>query len=173
MRCQGKTVQISTFLGNIVEKFKAWPALVIVPNSTITNWVRELARWAPNLRVVPFYGEGKARDVVREFELNHARVQKGTTGAKFHVLVTTYETLITPKELTAVFKRTPRWEVLIVDEGQRCKSSGSFMISNLSHCFFNSEKRQQLVIQKTERAQYGPSNHHDRGTYYFILHLLN
>lgn len=113
---------------------------MIVPNSTITNWVRELTRWAPNLRVVSFYGEGKARDVVREFELNHARVEKGTTGAKFHVLVTTYETLVTPKDLTAVFKRTPRWEVLIVDEGQRRELHKSLMVLNLSERSLNSEK---------------------------------
>lgn len=108
---QGKTVQIATFLGNITTKFNAFPALVVVPNSTITNWVREFERWAPHLRVVPFYGEAKARDVIKKFELYHEKSRPSDTGAKFHVLVTTYEALINPKDFTPVFKKQPRWEV--------------------------------------------------------------
>lgn len=93
--------------------WEAFPALVVVPNSTITNWVREFERWAPNLRVVPFYGEAKSRDVIKNFELKHNASTKkaGTTGAKFHVLVTTYESLLNPKDFGSVFKAQPRWEV--------------------------------------------------------------
>lgn len=108
---QGKTVQVATFLGNIMANFQAFPALVVVPNSTITNWVREFERWAPKLRVVPFYGEAKARDVIKKFELYHDQKRSGETGAKFHVLVTTYEALLNPKDFTPVFKNQPRWEV--------------------------------------------------------------
>ena len=104
-----------------------FPALVVVPNSTVTNWVREFARWAPKLRVVSFYGEAKARDIVKRYELFHSNIESRTTGAKYHVLVTTYDTVSSQKELTAVFKKTPRWEVLIVDEGQRCKWGFSFL----------------------------------------------
>lgn len=99
----------------------AFPCLVVVPNSTITNWVREFARWAPNLRVVPFYGEQKSREIIKKYELQHPVVASGTTGAKYHVLITTYETATSPKDFNAVFKKNPRWEVLVVDEGQRCK----------------------------------------------------
>jgi SNF2 family DNA or RNA helicase len=53
--------------------------------------------------------------------LEHEKKISGTTGAKFHVLVTTYESLNNPKDFTPVFKSIPRWEVLIVDEGQRRK----------------------------------------------------
>ncbi|KAF5388487.1 hypothetical protein D9757_004581 [Collybiopsis confluens] len=108
---QGKTVQIASFIGHIVKNMNAMPALVVVPNSTITNWVREFERWTPNLRVVPFYGEAKAREVIKKFELRHSKVSQGTTGAKFHVLVTTYESITNPKEFGNVFKNQPRWEV--------------------------------------------------------------
>lgn len=108
---QGKTVQMATFIGNIATKWKAFPALVVVPNSTITNWVREFERWAPNLRVVPFYGERKARDIIREFELFHHKVPDKFTNAKFHVLITTYEGITGTKDWGTVFKRQPRWEV--------------------------------------------------------------
>ena len=109
-----------TFIGAIMKLRKAWPALVVVPNSTITNWVREFERWAPNLRVCPFYGEARARDIIKQYELYHWDSIRGTTGAKYHVLVTTYET-ITGKDFTTVFKKSPRWEMLVVDEGQRRK----------------------------------------------------
>ncbi|KAF8640689.1 hypothetical protein AX17_000345 [Amanita inopinata Kibby_2008] len=128
----GKTVQIATFLGNIATKFKAMPALVVVPNSTITNWVREFERWAPNLRVVPFYGEAKAREIIRKFELHHEKPTKGYSNAKFHILVATYESLLNSKDFTHTFKSEPRWEALIVDEGQRLKSDSSLLFKKLN-----------------------------------------
>ncbi|GJJ09860.1 hypothetical protein Clacol_004084 [Clathrus columnatus] len=115
----GKTVQASTFIGHLVKNYQVSPALVIVPNSTLTNWMRELARWAPNVRVVPYYGESKAREIIRHYELYHDDVVDGFTKLKFHVLVTTYEAVI-GREFSSVFKSVPRWELLIVDEAQRC-----------------------------------------------------
>ena len=115
-------MQVVTSLGVLVKEYEACPALVVVPNSTITNWVREFERWAPELRVCPFYGEAKARDVIKAYELYHSgKSVSGTTGAKFHVLVTTYETITNPKEFSSVFKHTSRWEILVIDAGQRCK----------------------------------------------------
>ncbi|TBU49968.1 SNF2 family N-terminal domain-containing protein [Dichomitus squalens] len=127
----GKTVQIVTFIGYIVSAFKCFPALVVVPNSTITNWVREFERWAPKLRVVPFYGDAKAREIIKKYELFHSRPTSGTTGAKYHVLVTTYETITNTKEFGPVFKSTPSWEMLVVDEGQRLKSDASLIFKRL------------------------------------------
>ncbi|CAL1695101.1 unnamed protein product [Somion occarium] len=126
----GKTVQVVTFIGVIMELQKAFPALVVVPNSTITNWVREFERWAPHLRVCPFYGDAKAREIIKKYELWHTEVSKGTTSAMYHVLVTTYET-INGKEFGPVFRQNPRWEVLVVDEGQRLKSDSSLIFRKL------------------------------------------
>lgn len=128
---QGKTVQIVTFLGLLHEKMKVFPSLIVVPNSTITNWVREFSRWAPHLRVVPFYGESTARTIIKRYELFHDNIESGTTGAKFHVLVTTYDTAIVQKELTTLFHKIPRWEVLVVDEGQRCEYIGPYFVSSI------------------------------------------
>ncbi|KAI0936745.1 hypothetical protein AcV5_004808 [Taiwanofungus camphoratus] len=127
----GKTVQIVTFIGHVSSTYKANPTLVVVPNSTISNWVREFERWAPKLRVVPFYGENKAREVIKRYELYHQHPQKGTTGAKYHVLVTTYEMITNAKEFMPVFRSTPRWEILVVDEGQRLKNDSSLIFRKL------------------------------------------
>ncbi|KAL5519231.1 hypothetical protein ACEPAH_914 [Sanghuangporus vaninii] len=128
----GKTVQIITFLGLLHARMGAFPCLVIVPNSTITNWVREFARWAPELRVVPFYGEQKSREIIKQYELEHPVITPGTTGAKYHILVTTYEAVTRAKDFNAVFKKNPRWEVLVVDEGQRLKSDSSLLFRKLN-----------------------------------------
>ncbi|KAF9020320.1 hypothetical protein BDZ89DRAFT_1072318 [Hymenopellis radicata] len=128
----GKTVQIATFIGNVASNWNACPALVVVPNSTITNWVREFERWAPELRVVPFYGEAKARDVIKKYELSHRNKVAGQTSAKFHVLVTTYEALLNPKDFGTVFKSVPRWEILVIDEGQRLKNDESLLFRKLN-----------------------------------------
>ena len=117
-------MQIVSFLGRVIQGWdelwtSAYPALVVVPNSTITNWVREFERWAPNLRVVPFYGDSKAREIIKRYELLHQHATAKTTGAKFHVLVTTYETITNARDVGSSFKAVPRWEVLVVDEGQR------------------------------------------------------
>ncbi|KAJ7071197.1 SNF2 family N-terminal domain-containing protein [Mycena amicta] len=127
----GKTVQIATFIGKIIQDFGVSPALVVVPNSTITNWVREFERWAPKLRVVPFYGEAKSRAIIKEFELLHKGKRKGYMSIKYHVLVTTYDTLI-GRDFSTVFKSLPRWEVLVVDEGQRLKSDASLLFRKLN-----------------------------------------
>uniref|UniRef100_A0A8H7YAC3 Chromatin remodeling factor mit1 n=1 Tax=Psilocybe cubensis TaxID=181762 RepID=A0A8H7YAC3_PSICU len=128
----GKTVQIVSFLGYIAKIMKAFPSLVVVPNSTITNWVREFERWAPNLRVVPFYGEKVARDVLKQYELFHNHTSTDNLKAKFHVLITTYEALVNGKDFTSVFKSQPRWEVLVVDEGQRLKNDNSLLFKKLN-----------------------------------------
>lgn len=118
-------MQIVTFIGCVLQH-EAFPVLVVVPNSTITNWVREFERWAPELRVVPFYGDSKAREILKRFELTHSHFNKRkTTGAKYHVLVTTFEMIINKTEFNPVFKKTPRWEILVVDEGQRRKCSST------------------------------------------------
>ncbi|KAF8519115.1 P-loop containing nucleoside triphosphate hydrolase protein [Hysterangium stoloniferum] len=127
----GKTVQITSFLGHLLGSYEASPTLVIVPNSTITNWLREFDKWAPRLRVVPFNGDAKSRDIIRQYELYHDSVTSGCTNLKFNVLVTTYETLI-GKDFSTVFKRVPRWELLIVDEGQRLKSDSSLLFKRLN-----------------------------------------
>lgn len=107
------------FIALVIKEKGAAPCLIVVPNSTITSWVREFERWAPCLRVVPYYGEAKSREIVRRYELTHDETEPGYTKLKYHVLITTYETITKARDFGAVFKQPPRWEALIVDEGQR------------------------------------------------------
>ena len=48
-------IQIASLIGFLgSQEHKIYPFLVIVPNSTITNWVREFEKWVPHLRVVSY-----------------------------------------------------------------------------------------------------------------------
>lgn len=91
-----------------------FPNLIVVPNSTIANWVREFEAWAPHVRVVMFSGSADSRDIIRDYELYH---ENGRLA--YHVLLATYETMTNPRDFHSIFKSVPRWEVVIVDEGQR------------------------------------------------------
>ncbi|WRT67913.1 uncharacterized protein IL334_004887 [Kwoniella shivajii] len=126
----GKTIQIASVLGYLgSNKYKIYPCLVIVPNSTITNWVREFEKWVPHMRIVPYYGEAASRKIISKYELYHRGMQNKAAGLKAHVVLTTYD-MITGNEFR-VFGNIPRWEVLCVDEGQRLKSDGSLIFNRL------------------------------------------
>jgi chromodomain-helicase-DNA-binding protein 4 len=91
----GKTIQIVSFLAVLFEEQKIWPFLIVVPHSTVPNWFvshfvafkrktdfsrkREIQMWAPNLRVVAYYGSESARKLAVRILLipgapNHANI---------------------------------------------------------------------------------------------------
>lgn len=59
----GKTVQTIAFLAHLWSRACTRPHLVIVPLSTMRNWEREFALWAPQLNVVALSGNADARKV--------------------------------------------------------------------------------------------------------------
>ena len=59
----GKTIQTISFLTALHEEGLAVPHLVVVPLSTLRNWERELATWAPQLSVVVLAGNEASRQV--------------------------------------------------------------------------------------------------------------
>ncbi|CAN4080377.1 unnamed protein product [Withania somnifera] len=128
----GKTISASAFLSSLYTEFNAaLPSLVLVPLSTMPNWLAEFQLWAPHLNVVEYHGTAKARAVIRQFEW-HARVQndlsKRSISYKFNVLLTTYEMVL----VDCTYLRGIPWEVLVVDEGHRLKNAGSKLFSMLN-----------------------------------------
>ncbi|KAF6136542.1 hypothetical protein GIB67_015998 [Kingdonia uniflora] len=128
----GKTVSASAFLSSLYIEFKArLPCLVLVPLSTMPNWLSEFALWAPHLNVVEYHGSAKARSVIRQYEWQSSdphRLNKKTGLYKFNVLLTTYEMVLAD----SFHLRGVPWEVLVVDEGHRLKNSGSKLFSMLN-----------------------------------------
>lgn len=128
----GKTVSAIAFLSSLYFEFKvSLPCLVLVPLSTMPNWLAEFALWAPQVNVVEYHGCAKARAIIRQYEW-HAHdpsgLNKKTEAYKFNVLLTTYEMVLADSS----HLRGVPWEVLVVDEGHRLKNSGSKLFSLLN-----------------------------------------
>lgn len=50
----------------------AGPFLVVVPLSTVPNWIKEFRKWTPQLNALVYVGDSKSREVIRNYEFyNH------------------------------------------------------------------------------------------------------
>ncbi|XP_076912724.1 protein CHROMATIN REMODELING 4-like [Bidens hawaiensis] len=130
----GKTISASAFLSSLYSEFNArLPSLVLVPLSTMPNWMSEFSVWAPHLNVVEYHGCATARALMRQFEWHANDAQnntknKKTSSYKFNVLLTTYEMVLADSSHLCGIP----WEVLVVDEGHRLKNSSSKLFSLLN-----------------------------------------
>ncbi|KNA15017.1 hypothetical protein SOVF_102070 [Spinacia oleracea] len=132
----GKTVSACAFMASLYFEFKVkLPCLVLVPLSTMPNWMAEFTSWAPDLNVVEYHGNVKGRTLIRQYEW-HARypnnLHQKSVAYKFNVLLTSYEMILADSS----HLRGIPWEVLIVDEGHRLKNSSSKLFSMLNSFSF-------------------------------------
>ena len=72
----GKTLQTISLLGYLHEyRGITGPHMIIVPKSTLHNWMNEFKRWCPILRATKFIGNAEER--VKQLEFVHsARVTR-------------------------------------------------------------------------------------------------
>ncbi|XP_038711495.1 CHD3-type chromatin-remodeling factor PICKLE-like isoform X2 [Tripterygium wilfordii] len=148
----GKTIQSIAFLASLFEE-NIYPHLVVAPLSTLRNWEREFATWAPQMNVVMYVGSTQARAVVREHEFyfpkKHKKIKKKKSGhivteskqerIKFDVLLTSYEII----NMDTASLKPIKWECMIVDEGHRLKNKDSKLFHSLKQ--YSSEHRVLLT----------------------------
>lgn len=109
----GKTIQtIALFQYLIENKDVVGPFLVVVPLSTLSNWMVEFKKWAPKIKVVIYKGPPAHRKQIISNLIN---------SRKFNVLLTTYEYIMKDKQQLSKFE----WCHIVVDEGHRMKNSKS------------------------------------------------
>ncbi|KAG7355569.1 SNF2/helicase domain containing protein [Nitzschia inconspicua] len=115
----GKTVQIVCYLEHLfrVEKIHG-PFLVVVPLSTIEHWRREFEGWTDLVCCVYHDRQRVWRDCLREYEWYFEDKPHNADFLKFHVLVTTYDTLIGDFD---VISQIP-FRVAVVDEAHRLRN---------------------------------------------------
>lgn len=115
----GKTLQSISVLGYMQEFKKVnGPHLIMVPKSTLSNWMNELSRWCPSLRAARYHGTKEERDA---FVKNVLKPAKLHSEREWDVLVTTYE--VVNLERSALCKIA--WCYLIIDEAHRLKNEVS------------------------------------------------
>ncbi|XP_066141375.1 chromatin-remodeling complex ATPase chain Iswi [Euwallacea fornicatus] len=109
----GKTLQTISLLGFMKHyKNTAGPHIVIVPKSTLSNWMNEFKKWCPTLRAVCLIGDQEARN---------ALIRDVLMPGEWDVCVTSYEMCIKEK---SVFKKF-NWRYMVIDEAHRIKNEKS------------------------------------------------
>lgn len=123
----GKTVQVVALLSSMIQDNpKIWPFLIVVPNPTCANWRREIKKWAPDLRVVAYYGGRVSQTLALKYEL----FPGGTKDMKAHVVIMSYDS-IKDTDTRSRFNSV-KWAGLIVDEAQALKNDESSIYKALS-----------------------------------------
>jgi superfamily II DNA or RNA helicase len=102
----GKTIQTIALLLNIKAEKKTQPlrALIVAPTSVVSNWMREIERFAPTLTTALWHGAGR-KDQVEELETAN-------------VVITSYALLRRDIDLL----RKLRLDYAILDEAQNIKN---------------------------------------------------
>lgn len=129
----GKTIQTISLITFLIESKKQnGPYLVIVPLSTLTNWVNEFNKWAPSVTTLVYKGTPSVRKQLA------GQLKMGT----FQVLLTTYEYIIKEKNLLGKIK----WTHMIIDEGHRMKNTQSKLTVTLTQSY---SSRYRLLLTGT------------------------
>ena len=130
----GKTIQAIALLAYIMEfKHNNGPFLIVVPLSTLSNWVNELSKWAPDMMKVVYKGTPPVRK-----QMYREEVESG----QFNVLLTTYEYIMKDKAQLKKF----HWQYIIVDEGHRMKNAQSKFAQTLGSVY---QSRHRVLLTGT------------------------
>lgn len=98
----GKTLQVITLLLKFKEEgiFEKKKALVTVPTTLLTNWQKEIQKFAPELNAAIYHGP--QRSIPTEFD----------------ILITTYGILRSDQKILAKWN----WQIMAIDEAQNIKN---------------------------------------------------
>jgi SNF2 family DNA or RNA helicase len=104
----GKTIQtIALILHDLEEGRAGGPVLVICPTSVVGNWGREIARFAPSLRVLVHHGSDRASGEAFAVQVGQA-----------DVVISTYALARRDEETL----REVEWTGVVLDEAQKIKN---------------------------------------------------
>ncbi|XP_034090701.1 SWI/SNF-related matrix-associated actin-dependent regulator of chromatin subfamily A containing DEAD/H box 1A isoform X1 [Gymnodraco acuticeps] len=130
----GKTIQAIAFLAELYQMGIEGPHLIVVPASTLDNWVREMKLWCPRLKVVVYCGSLEDRRYLRHVLLDDK--------TEYNVIVTTYNMAIGNDNDRGVFRKL-RLKYALFDEGHMLKNMNSLRYRHLMS--INAEHRLLLT----------------------------
>ncbi|KAJ2998923.1 hypothetical protein HDV02_003898 [Globomyces sp. JEL0801] len=109
----GKTLQTISLLGYLKHHENInGPHLIIVPKSTLHNWMKEVSRWVPSLKPLLFHGTKDERATIIKEQLHDG---------DWEVCVTSYEMCLLEK---SALKKIS-WAYIVIDEAHRIKNENS------------------------------------------------
>ena len=112
----GKTCQVIAFLSHLYETGVKGPHLIVVPGSTLENWLREFQNFSGKLVVEPYYGLQRERE--------DQRYNIGENRSSINVIVTTYDTAYKQDDLTFI-RKVIKPVVCVYDEGHVLRNSST------------------------------------------------
>ncbi|XP_077539654.1 SWI/SNF-related matrix-associated actin-dependent regulator of chromatin subfamily A containing DEAD/H box 1 homolog isoform X2 [Haemaphysalis longicornis] len=118
----GKTIQAIAFLAHLKQLGEPTPHLVVVPSSTLENWMREFTLWCPSFHVLVYHGSQKDRRDLK-YEILEGE-------SSFDILITTYNMISGSGEDRSLFKKVP-FHYVIFDEAHMLKNMTSQRYAHL------------------------------------------
>ncbi|XP_062410702.1 SWI/SNF-related matrix-associated actin-dependent regulator of chromatin subfamily A containing DEAD/H box 1b isoform X2 [Sardina pilchardus] len=118
----GKTIQAIAFLASLYQDGNRGPHLIVVPASTLDNWVRELKLWCPSLEVLVYHGTAEERRFTRYQALSNRE--------DYNIIVTTYNLAIGNSSDRSLFRKM-KLEYAVFDEGHMLKNMNSLRYRHL------------------------------------------
>ncbi|OWZ13129.1 DNA excision repair protein [Phytophthora megakarya] len=131
----GKTVQLASFLGSLHRAKRVRTVLLLCPASVLLQWVRELHKWVPWMRVILLHASGtgvntssasecyeELIDEVFRFEdeesdgEDETGMREDRTGGG--VVISTYENV---RQYQSLFLAR-EWDYVVLDEGHRIRN---------------------------------------------------
>lgn len=104
----GKTLQVITAMQHFLEKGQLSAtdkALIVMPTTLLTNWTREIARFAPELKSTVYHGPGRSLEQTEDA----------------HLVLTSYGVVRSDHK---ILEKKP-WFALVIDESQNIKNPGT------------------------------------------------
>uniref|UniRef100_A0A182JZE0 Helicase ATP-binding domain-containing protein n=1 Tax=Anopheles christyi TaxID=43041 RepID=A0A182JZE0_9DIPT len=119
----GKTIQSISMIGYLlfVRKLKG-PFLVVVPLSTVPNWMNEFARFLPGAKVFRAHMVGPQKTKI----FDKLRASRPT----WNVAITSYEFITNH----SVYFKSINFHYAIIDEGHRAKNENTLFAGTLRRC---------------------------------------
>ena len=114
----GKTCQTISFLAHLFETNKKLMHLIIVPPSTLDNWVREISVWCPDFNFTVYQGNQEERQQLRHDVLNN-NFQRG-----LNAILTTYGMISSTNEDKSFFRKL-KLDYCVFDEAHMLKNMNS------------------------------------------------
>lgn len=121
----GKTIQVIALLSHLRSMGVRGAMMVCAPLSTVGNWMKEFAKWAPSIKVVLYHGSPQERTVIRRRHLRRGDI------ANLPIVITTYEIAMRDRRVTGGGLGVHEWKYLVVDEGHRLKNMNCRLIREL------------------------------------------